>query len=103
MAGAASMPVSRSQALPAPGTEAAYPGSRRFVYRYGYKENSLSGLVELHPERLLTREEFKANLLAAPGVLKVSVFPKIFVVTGVRVGQLGFRGVLGGPPAEEPS
>ena len=103
MAGAASMPVSRSQALPAPGTEAAYPGSRRFVYRYGYKENSLSGLVELHPERLLTREEFKANLLAAPGVLKVSVFPKIFVVTRGPGWPVGVSGSLGGPPGEEPS
>ncbi|CAK0874575.1 unnamed protein product, partial [Prorocentrum cordatum] len=30
-------------------------------------------MVELHPQRLLTREEFKTNLLAAPGVLKVVV------------------------------
>ncbi|CAK0796267.1 unnamed protein product [Prorocentrum cordatum] len=63
--------LSQGQALRAPGTQAAYPGSRRLRQQYGYKGDSWSGLVELHPDRLLTREEFKANLLAAPGVLKV--------------------------------
>ncbi|CAK0889554.1 unnamed protein product, partial [Prorocentrum cordatum] len=65
------LPVSRGQALPAPGTEAPYAGLRRLAQRYEYKGTSFSGMVELHPQRLLTREEFKTNLLAAPGVLKV--------------------------------
>ncbi|CAK0889497.1 unnamed protein product [Prorocentrum cordatum] len=65
------LPVSQGQALPAPGTEAPYAGSRRLAQRYEYKGTSFSGMVELHPQRLLTREEFKTNLLAAPGVLKV--------------------------------
>ncbi|CAK0881622.1 unnamed protein product [Prorocentrum cordatum] len=63
--------VSQGQAVPAPGTEAPYAGSRRLAQRYEYKGTSFSGMVELHPQRLLTREEFKTNLLAAPGVLKV--------------------------------
>ncbi|CAK0810847.1 unnamed protein product, partial [Prorocentrum cordatum] len=65
------LPVSQGQALPAPGTEAPYAGSRRLAQRYEYKGTSFSGMVELHPQRLLTREEFKTNLLAAPGVPKV--------------------------------
>ncbi|CAK0808294.1 unnamed protein product [Prorocentrum cordatum] len=65
------LPVSQGQALPAPGTEAPYAGSRRLAQRYEYKGTSFLGMVELHPQRLLTREEFKTNLLAAPGVLKV--------------------------------
>ncbi|CAK0844998.1 unnamed protein product [Prorocentrum cordatum] len=65
------LPVSQGQALPAPGTEAPYAGSRRLAQRYEYKGTSFSGIVELHPQRLLTREGFKTNLLAAPGVLKV--------------------------------
>ncbi|CAK0833447.1 unnamed protein product [Prorocentrum cordatum] len=65
------LPMSQGQALPAPGTEAPYAGSRRLAQRYEYKGTSFSGMVELHPQRLLTREEFKTNLLAAPGVLKV--------------------------------
>ncbi|CAK0842179.1 unnamed protein product, partial [Prorocentrum cordatum] len=63
--------VSQGQALPAPGTQAPYAGSRRLAQRYEYKGTSFSGMVDIHPERLLTREEFKTNLLAAPGVLKV--------------------------------
>ncbi|CAK0842096.1 unnamed protein product, partial [Prorocentrum cordatum] len=65
------LPVSQGQALPAPGTEAPCAGSRRLAQRYECKGTSFSGMVELLPQRLLTREEFKTNLLAAPGVLKV--------------------------------
>eukprot|EP00959_Pyramimonas_sp_CCMP1952_P255065 5327759-Pyramimonas_sp.AAC.1 len=61
MAGAARMfrhapPVSQGQTLPAPGTEATYLGSRRLAQRYEHKGNSFSGMVELHPRCLLTRE-----------------------------------------------
>eukprot|EP00959_Pyramimonas_sp_CCMP1952_P384424 8056779-Pyramimonas_sp.AAC.1 len=61
------LPVSQGQALPAPGTEAPCAGSRRLAQRYECKGTSFSGMVELLPQRLLTREEFKTNLLAAPG------------------------------------
>ena len=108
MAGAARMlrhalPVSQGQALPAPGTEAAYSGSRRLAQRYGYSDNFTSGMVELHPQRLLTREEFQATLLEAPGVLKVSVFQKTSVPTRGSGWPLGVSGSLGGPPWDEPS
>ena len=107
MAGAArmlthAMPVSQGQALPAPGTEATYPGSRKIAQRYEYKGNSRAGMVELHPERLLTREEFKTNLLAAPGVLQVTVLPKIFVGTRRLGWPVGVSGSLRGPLWEEP-
>ena len=108
MAGAARMfsnalHESQGQALPARGTEAPYPGSRRLALRYEYKETSRAGMVELHPERLLTREEFKTNLLAAPGVLKVCVLPKIFVATRRLGWPVGVSGSLRGPPWEDTS
>ena len=105
MAGAARMlkqavPPSQGQALPAPGTAAAYSGSRRLAQRYEYSEQSTAGMVELHPKRLLSREEFKANLLAAPGVLQVFEFPKTFVATRGSGWPLGVSGSLGGLPWE---
>ena len=94
---------SQGQALPARGTEAPYPGSRRLALRYEYKENSRAGMVELHPERLLTREEFKKNLLAAPGVMKVFVLSKFFVSTRCLGWQVWVSGSVPGPLWEETS
>ena len=84
---------SQGQALPAPGTEAPYPGSRRLALRYEYKENSRAGMVELHPERLLTREEFK----------KVFVLSKFFVSTRCLGWQVWVSGSVPWPLWEETS
>ena len=100
---ASALHESQGQALPARGTEAPYPGSRRLALRYEYKENSRAGMVELHPERLLTREEFKKNLLAAPGVMKVFAVSKIVVSTRRSGWPVGVSGSLRGPPWEETS
>ena len=60
-------PAPQGQALPAPCTDADYEGSRKAAQRYGYSPQSKSGMVELHHQRLLTRDEFKEALHRTPG------------------------------------
>ena len=64
-------PAPQGQALPAPCTDADYEGSRKAAQRYGYSPQSKSGMVELHHQRLMTRDEFKEALQTAPGVSRV--------------------------------
>ena len=69
-------PAPQGQALPAPCTDAEYEGSRKTAQRFGYSPHSKSGMVELHHQRLLTRDEFKEALQRAPGVLRVPLARK---------------------------
>ena len=60
----------------APSQSLKYPGSRWVKNRYRYEPSAKCAFIELHPDHVLTPEDWKPLLEAVPGVQKVVLHPK---------------------------